>query len=109
MFGKLLRVFALLSFIITAQAEDTQILELKIINHRFEPEILQAVAGKRIKLIVHNTDKTVEEFESYELKREKIIPGGKTVNIILPPLKPGKYNFFGEFHEDTAQGYLVVK
>lgn len=29
--------------------------------------------------------------------------------IIIGPLKPGTYNFVGEYHESTTQGRLVAK
>ena len=34
---------------------------------------------------------------------------GQTVTIFLGPLEPGEYKFFGDFHQDTAQGVLEVK
>jgi len=63
----------------------------------------------KVKLIVKNEDKTPEEFESHDFKREKIIPGGTTAKILVGPLKAGEYKFFGEFNPKTAQGKLVVK
>ena len=44
-----------------------------------------------------------------ELNREKIIPGGKEVTVFIGPVKPGRYPFFGEFNQDTAQGVVIVK
>ena len=32
----------------------------------------------------------------------------ESINIILAPLKPGKYEIFGDFHQDTAQGIIIV-
>lgn len=29
--------------------------------------------------------------------------------VVIAPLKPGSYPFFGEFHPDTAQGRIVAK
>jgi hypothetical protein len=29
--------------------------------------------------------------------------------IKIAPLDPGRYEFFGEFHEDSAKGALVAK
>ena len=82
--------------------------ELIIKDHKFEPEILELPAGEKIRLTVYNKDSTIEEFESLDLKREKIILGNSKARIILAPLKPGEYKFFGEFHEDTAQGKIIV-
>jgi hypothetical protein len=66
-------------------------------------------ANKKVKLVVHNQDTTPEEFESHSLKREKVIPGGAKATILVGPLKPGRYDFFGEFHEATAKGVLVAE
>lgn len=82
---------------------------LVIRNHVFSPAEIKVPAGKKIKLIVENQDDSVEEFESHELNREKLIPGKSTANIYIGPLKPGKYPFFGEFHEKTARGVVVAE
>lgn len=81
---------------------------LIIKDHKFIPEVLILPEGKKIILIVDNQDSTIEEFESTDLKREKVIFGNSKAKIILAPLKPGEYHFFGEFHEETAQGKLII-
>jgi hypothetical protein len=80
--------------------------ELVIRDHRFEPEVLEIPAGRKVKILIRNLDDTPEEFESYELRREKIIMGKKEAVIYVGPLKAGDYPFFGEFHKDTAQGKI---
>jgi plastocyanin len=82
---------------------------LVIRDHKFEPAELTVPAGKKVKLIVQNQDATAEEFESYELNREKVVPPKREVTIFIGPLKPGRYPFFGEFHKDTAKGVLVAQ
>ena len=82
---------------------------LTIRSHRFEPAELVVPAGQPIKLVIFNADATPEEFESHSLNREKVIAGGATVTLLLSPLKPGTYEFVGEFHEDTAKGRIVAK
>lgn len=84
-------------------------LSLVIKNHRFEPTELKVPANQRVKLIVHNQDKTPEEFESHSLNREKLVPAGAKVTIYIGPLKPGRYAFVGEYHEATAKGTIVVE
>lgn len=91
-----------------AMAADPEVL-LVIENHRFTPTEAVVPAGKKIKLVVENRDKTPEEFESYSLNREKIVPAGGKVVIFVGPLKPGRYEFFGEFNADTARGWLVAQ
>jgi len=78
-------------------------------DHKFIPAEITAPAGKKISLIIKNEDKTVAEFESDELKREKIVSGGGEVRINLNPLKPGRYAFYEDFHQATGQGVLIVK
>ena len=82
---------------------------LTIKDHRFEPSELQVPAGKKIKLLVKNLDPTAEEFESHDLKREKVIAGKSEAIISVGPLKPGTYKFVGEFNEKTAKGSIIAK
>ena len=65
-------------------------------------------ANTKIKLIIYNRDATPEEFESYELNREKIILGGRKAIVFIGPLAPGEYPFFGEFNPQTALGTILV-
>ena len=83
--------------------------DIHIKNHEFFPSNIDLPAGKKVRITVYNDDPTIEEFESFDLKREKIIIGKSKTIIVLAPLKPGTYKFFGEFHEDTAQGKIVVR
>ncbi|MCX7384577.1 MAG: cupredoxin domain-containing protein [Alphaproteobacteria bacterium] len=91
-----------------AHAEDPTF-TLVIRNHLFEPARLEVPANAKFRLVVKNMDPTAEEFESKELKREKVIAGGTEAVILLGPLKPGTYRFVGEYHEATAKGVLVAK
>ena len=92
----------------TAQAR-TPVFELEIRDHLFIPEDIVIPANTKVKLVVINHDVTPEEFESYELNREKVILGGSKANIFIGPLAPGIYPFFGEFNPRTAQGRVVVE
>lgn len=83
--------------------------ELEIRDHLFHPEELRIPANTKVKLVVYNRDPTPEEFESYELNREKVIMGGRKANIFIGPLAPGTYPFFGEFNPRTAQGRVVAE
>jgi len=81
---------------------------ITIKNHEFSPKELIVPANEKVKLIIENQDPTAEEFESYDLNREKIVTGGGKITIFIGPLKPGEYKYFGEFHEDTAQGIIIA-
>jgi hypothetical protein len=82
---------------------------LVIRDHLFHPEEVVIPANTRVKLVVKNEDPTPEEFESYELNREKVILGERSAIIYLGPLPPGIYPFFGEFNPKTAQGRVRVE
>jgi plastocyanin len=109
--GKLsIFIISLFLFIPTGSAlADFFEVDLIIKDHKFNPEILELPTGKKIRITVHNQDDTIEEFESIDLKREKIVLANSKARVILAPLKPGEYKFFGEFHEETAQGKIIVK
>lgn len=83
--------------------------KLVIKDHRFTPTELEVPAGEKIRLVVENQDATPEEFESYDLNREKIVAGNGRIVLYVGPLKPGRYEFFGEFNMATARGWLVAK
>ena len=78
-------------------------------DNRFHPAEVKANAGVEITLIVRNDDKMAEEFESRDLKQEKLIRAGGTATLKIRPLKAGTYEFFGEFHPETAKGKLVIE
>lgn len=82
---------------------------LEIRGHLFFPDILEVPAGTKVRLMIDNQDETPEEFESYELNREKVIPGKSKSVIFIGPLKPGEYPFFGEFYPKTAQGKVIAR
>jgi plastocyanin len=89
-----------------AEGEDYLIV---IKNHRFEPAQLRVPAGERVRLVIDNQDATSEEFESHDLRREKIIAGNSKASLWVGPLPKGEYRFFGEFHEATAKGKLIAE
>jgi len=87
----------------------TPVFEIELQNHLFQPDTLTIPARIKVKLIIYNRDSTPEEFESYELNREKVIVGGGKGIIFIGPLAPGEYPFFGEFNPQTALGKIVVE
>lgn len=84
-------------------------LQITIKNHRFQPSELHAPPGQPITLRVINTDPTPEEFESKDLRVERVVPANSASTFQLPPLQSGRYRFFGDFNEATASGFLTVE
>ena len=92
----------------TAMAQEIN-LQTRLKNHRFEPSELKAPAGRPIVLRVINDDASPEEFESKDLRVERVVGANAEAVFKLRPLQPGRYFFFGDFNEATAKGYLVVE
>jgi hypothetical protein len=88
-------------------AAETYALTLK--DHKFDPTELKIPADKAVTLVVKNLDPTPEEFESKPLRIEKVVPANSEASFPLRALKPGRYKFFGDFHEDSAKGEVVVE
>lgn len=76
---------------------------------RFFPAELVVPQGRKIRIEIRNDGKDPVEFESLDLRKEKVLaPDAKSVVVIVPQ-QPGSYKFFDEFHPKTGQGALVVK
>jgi len=82
---------------------------LFIENHVFIPAEINIPANEKIKLIIHNKDHQAEEFDSFDLNREKVIFPGKKSTIYIGPLTPGKYEYFGEYNPTSARGMIIVR
>ena len=67
----------------------TPVVEIEIRDHLFLPSEIVIPADTKIKLLIKNLDPTPEEFESYELNREKVISGKSNAVIFIGPLPPG--------------------
>ncbi|WP_024871116.1 cupredoxin domain-containing protein [Tolumonas lignilytica] len=85
------------------------VLTLTLKDHKFSPAEPTIPANTRVKVTIKNLDPTPAEFESHQFKAERLIPGGKEASLFIGPLKPGKYQFNDEYHEDVSKTYLIVK
>ena len=82
---------------------------IQLHEHRFTPAEIKVPAGAKVKLIIDNQDSTAEEFDSFSLNREKIVfPNSKGI-VFIGPLKPGRYEFIGEFNRDSAKGAVIAE
>lgn len=104
-----LLVLALIFARATSVAAQDATYTLTIKDHKFQPTEIEIPADKKIVLMVKNEDPTPEEFESIELRREKVVPGGEQITVYIGPLRPGRYEFFGDFNPATARGHIVAK
>lgn len=108
---KILLISSAVLGLMTANVLANDVPEFKVVikDHKFSPVNLDIPAGKKVKLIVDNQDKTAEEFESHDLKKEKVVGGNKKITLFVGPLEVGTYKYFGEFNPKTAQGTITAK
>ncbi|HEY7665618.1 MAG TPA: cupredoxin domain-containing protein [Xanthobacteraceae bacterium] len=100
---------ALMALTLPSVGALAQEFNLVIRGHKFEPAEIRIPAGKRVSIYVSNEDATPEEFDSTALKVEKVIPGKSRGLVRVGPLDPGRYEFIGEFHADTAKGVVIAE
>ena len=84
-------------------------LALTLKDHRFTPAELRVPAGQPLEIVVTNADPLADEFDSSDLKVEKVIAGGQSGTVRIHPLAAGRYTFAGEYHAATAQGVLIAE
>jgi plastocyanin len=101
-------VLACALFVGPALAESAAV-QVTLKDHKFTPAEVEAPAGKPLTIEIVNQDSTAAEFESKDLRVEKVAPAGGKATVRVRALKPGRYRFFDDYHESTAVGYLVVK
>ncbi len=94
-----------------ARAEEPPppVIQLTIKDHRFDPAEVRVPAGKAFVLQVKNEDATAEEIESRPLKFEKVIAGHRSAALRVRALEKGRYPFFGDYHQATAQAAVVAE
>lgn len=89
-------------------AEELPVFQLIARDGQFEPATIEVPAGKRFKIEVSNQGKGPIEFESRDLKQEKVLAAGAKSSVVINGLKPGTYGFFDDYHPD-AKGSIVAK
>jgi plastocyanin len=92
-----------------AGAASAVTLRISIKDHRFKPAELKVPANTPVTLVVRNLDPTPEEFESNTLRVEKVVAGNSEITLNFRPLAAGRYRFYGDFNEATAQGAITAE
>ncbi len=96
-------------FVAGAFAADILTFKLEMQDGKFNPARIEVPAGQRIKIEIHNVGKSAAEFESVELRKEKVLAPGAQSFVVIAPLRPGEYKFFDDFHLNMPQGVIVAK
>jgi hypothetical protein len=100
------------AFLIAAgisRAEEEPVFRIEFNDGKVTPQRLEVPAKRRIKLELHNVGKTPAEFESKELRKEKVLAPGATSTLVIRTLDPGAYDFFDDFHPDAPPAVLIAK
>lgn len=90
-------------------AEDDPVFRIEFKDGAVTPLRLEVPAKRRFKLELHNLGQTPAEFESRELRKEKVLAPGTSSTLVIRSLDPGEYDFFDDFHPDAAPAVLVAK
>ena len=98
---------ALLSCNVSAADAFTVQLEMK--DGELIPRTIK-VQGQSCRCIeVHNSGSSPAEFESTQMRKEKVLaPGAKSV-VVIARLRPGQYSFFDDFHLDHPAGLVIAE
>jgi plastocyanin len=102
-------ILAMTAFAVgAAHAADLPTFNLEMNDGKLNPARIEVPAGQRIKIAIRNTGKGAAEFESVQLRKEKVLAPGGDSFVVIAPLDPGEYKFFDDFHQQ-AQGVIVAK
>lgn len=101
-------VLALAGMPSLAAADNVQFV-ITVRNGRFSPTEVTVPAGREVVLIVDNVGDAIEEFESYDLDREKVVAPKSRATISVGPLKAGRYEFINEFNKKAPPGAVIAE
>jgi Cupredoxin-like domain len=94
---------------VAALAEDYPVFLIEFRDGAISPPVVEVPAGTRFKLELRNTGLSPVEFESLELRKEKVLGPGVTSFIVIRSLDPGEYRFFDDFHLDMPPATLLAR
>ena len=92
-----------------AQAADEPTFAIEFNDGVMAPLRLEVPANTRFRINLTNKGKTPAEFESNELRLEKVLAAGSSSTLVIRTLDPGEYKFFDDFHPEAPQAVLVAK
>lgn len=91
-----------------ARAADPPEIALAIEKGKFQPDEVKVKANTPFVLVITNKGDKASEFESKDLRTEKVVPAGKTIKVRIRALKPGTYPFVDDFNKQ-ATGRIVAE
>uniref|UniRef100_Q07KD2 EfeO-type cupredoxin-like domain-containing protein n=1 Tax=Rhodopseudomonas palustris (strain BisA53) TaxID=316055 RepID=Q07KD2_RHOP5 len=94
---------------IGVRADDEPVFRIEFRDGKVTPQRLEVPAKTRFKLELHNLGQEPAEFESKELRKEKVLAPGASSTLVIRTLDPGEYDFFDDFHLDAPPAVLIAK
>jgi hypothetical protein len=91
------------------QSQDEPTFSVEFHDGKVEPLRLEVPANRRFKLELRNTGSTPAEFESRELRKEKVLAPNSSSFLVFRTLDAGEYPFFDDFHPEAPRALLVAK
>jgi len=105
----LIATFGVTIICASALAEDEPVFTIEFHDGQVSPQRLEVPANKRFKIELRNTGTTPAEFESNELRKEKVLAPNSSSILVFRTLDPGEYPFFDDFHPEAPKAVLVAK
>lgn len=97
----------LLATIAFADDSPTFVIDLK--DGAITPPSLEVPANAQFTLELRNSGSSPAEFESIELRKEKVLGPGANSFIVIRRLDPGEYRFFDDFHPGMPPATLIAR
>jgi hypothetical protein len=92
-----------------ARAAEDPTFRIEFKDGAVTPREIIVPANARIRLELVNTGDTPAEFESLELKKEKVLAPKASSVLVIRTLAPGRYDFFDDFHPGQPPAVLIAK
>jgi len=109
LFAVAIALVVLLALAVRAAAADLPTFAVNLTGERIDPARLEVPAATSVKFTLRNTSRGAVEFEGRDVRVEKVLGPGVESFVVLPPLKPGTYRFFDEFHPDIPDMLVIAK
>jgi hypothetical protein len=105
----LLAALFLVSGAAITRAEEEPVFTIEFKDGNIAPERLEVPANRRFQLQLRNNGDTPAEFESNELRKEKVLAPKTTSILVFRTLDAGEYPFFDDFHPYAPKAVLIAK
>lgn len=94
---------------LATEAAEPATYEITLKDQAFTPAELKVPAGTPFIIKVKNENDAPAEFESKDMKFEKVVAGHAEILTKVKALPGGTFEFYDEYHEDTARGTVVAE